>query len=65
MNVYLVEDTGNSPGLIYGVFAEQRAAIDYMNHLEHLEIIDGAQIVERKLHYGQQHPAASKGGVLP
>jgi len=30
MNVYIVEDSGNSPGKIYGVFASSRAAWSYV-----------------------------------
>lgn len=66
MEVYLIEDTDNAPGRIYGIFADLDAAIDYMQHLEHLGLINGAQVVTRKVHYGQQSPAsAGRFGMLP
>jgi hypothetical protein len=52
MNVYMVEDVGNSPGKVYAVFADKEtadwfsSAVSYDNNTETL-------VVERTLFYGQ------------
>jgi hypothetical protein len=48
MNVYLVEDVGNSPGRIYAVMADKEDAEDFASRLD-----ECVEVVERTLFYGQ------------
>ena len=48
MNVYLVEDCGNSLGRIYAVFANEDDALLFALQLE-----DGCQVVPRTVYKGQ------------
>lgn len=52
MNVYLVEDTLNSPGKIYAVFASKDDAERFQPLVESHQQTD-TTIVERHLWYGQ------------
>jgi hypothetical protein len=47
--VYLVEDTGNSPGKIYAIFANEDDAISFKESLQPRRV----EVVERSLFYGQ------------
>lgn len=48
MNIYLVEDVGNSPGKIYAVLQNDVDAEQFSDMLE-----EDTRVVERHLWYGQ------------
>lgn len=56
MNVYVVEDCKNSPGHIYGIFADRDAAVDYIEQINaEFESTDQvACVLLYPLWYGQQ-----------
>lgn len=49
--VYLVVDSENAPGRVYGVFAEEVAAVDYAERTG-----QRCDVEQRQVHYGQQMP---------
>lgn len=50
MKIYLVENTENSPGKIYAIFADYEDALDFL-HAAELE--DECAVFERTLWHGQ------------
>lgn len=52
MKVYLVEDVGNSPGLIYAVFADEEDAIHFCELIEYSKKTS-CNVDERHVWYGQ------------